>query len=155
MEDHELISARFVNDEKDTIEILWKSPKDEIRPEYIEVKDGSPQYEELLKLVSLDEIHEMTFKWIKDQREEFEKTVMKIAEEEGLVQQKEKVDHVDLILQLLTTKEVDKEMLFKLKLALFELDAIKKSKKRSFKTDLRKAENITKTIAAYSKFIEE
>ena len=154
MEDHELISARFVNNEKDTIEILWKSPKDEIRSEYIEVKDGSPQYEELLKLVSLDEIHEMTFKWIKDQREEFEKTVMQIAEEEGLVQQKEKVDHVDLILQLLTTKEVDKEMLFKLKLALFELDAIKKSKKRSFKTDLRKAENITKTIVAYSKFFE-
>ncbi len=155
MEDHELISARFVNNEKDTIEILWKSPKDEIRSEYIEVKDGSPQYEELLKLVSLDEIHEMTFKWIKDQREEFEKTVMQIAEEEGLVQQKEKVDHVDLILQLLTTKEVDKEMLFKLKLALFELDVVKKNKKRTMKTDLRKAENITKTIAAYSKFIEE
>ena len=155
MEDHELISARFTNNEKDTVEVLWKNSKDQIRPEYIEVKDGSQQWEELLKLISIDEIHEMTFKFIKDQRKEFETAVMRIAEEEGLVEQKEKVDHVDLIIQLLTTEEVDKEMLFKLKLSLFELDVVKESKKRTMKTDLRKAENIIKTIAAYSKFIEE
>ena len=46
-----------------------------------------------------------------------------------------------------------KEQLFKLKLKLFEEDVVKSSKKRTAKTDLRKAETPVEAIAAYAKFL--
>ena len=47
-----------------------------------------------------------------------------------------------------------KEQLFKLKLKMFEQDAVKNSKARTKKTTIRKAETPVEAIAAYASFIK-
>jgi hypothetical protein len=145
------VSARYIDEAKENIEILLKDG-DIIRPHIIEAKDNAPEFEELLKIISLDEIHELTYKSIKDGRKAFEDMVMKIAEAEGLVEATRKTDEVQLIIDIITTEIVDKEKLFKLKLSLFEMEKVKNSKARANKTALRKAETFVETMVAYSKF---
>tara|TARA_B110000240_G_C13151984_1_gene305675 strand:+ start:44 stop:502 length:459 start_codon:yes stop_codon:yes gene_type:complete len=145
------VSARYIDEAKENIEILLKDG-DITRPHIIEAKDNAPEFEELLKIISLDEIHELTYKSIKDGRKAFEDMVMKIAEAEGLVEATRKTDEVQLIIDIITTEIVDKEKLFKLKLSLFEMEKVKNSKARANKTALRKAETFVETMVAYSKF---
>ena len=59
----------------------------------------------------------------------------------------------DLIFNFDGNDNEQKEQLFKLKLKLFEIDAVKSSKKRTAKADLRKAETPVEAIAAYAKFL--
>ena len=47
------------------------------------------QWEELKKVTNIDFIHESTYQKKQDERREFEKTVMRIAEKDGLILQTE------------------------------------------------------------------
>jgi len=152
MLDFKFITAHFINNEKTTVESEWMDSDELIHIDVTEVEEGNLAWEEILKHITVDEIHELTYKNIKDQRAEFEATVMKIAEAEGLIEATKKTDEVQLIIDIITTDVIDKEKLFKLKLSLFEMEQVKNSKARVDKTALRKAETFVETIAAYSKF---
>ena len=152
MLDFKFITAHFINNEKTTVESEWMDSDELIHIDVTEVEEGNLAWEEILKHITVDEIHELTYKNIKDQRAEFEATVMKIAEAEGLIEATKKTDEVQLIIDIITTDVIDKEKLFKLKLSLFEMEQVKNSKARADKTALRKAETFVETIAAYSKF---
>ena len=142
---HEFVRAYFSNNERTTVESFWTDGKVE-RVEYIEAKQGDPNWDNLLTHIDIDALHEATYKHIKEQNEAFEDSVIKIAKERGILQDyQDKTVVNELLLKMLFEQDDSsdsKNTLFVFKLKLFELDFIKNYKKRKLKSDLRKAESI-------------
>lgn len=142
-EQHEFISARFSDNERKTIEVLWVDPETkEIVEEYIQVRLGDAAYDHLLKFISIEEIHEATKVYLKEQTQQFRDTIKKIAEDDGLLALENNDDTlIDKFNNLLfSEKETNKEYVFQIKLKAFELDFVKECKNRTIKSKLRKAE---------------
>ena len=146
---HKFVRAHFSNNERTIVESFWTDGKDE-RVEYIEAKEGDHNWENLLTHISLDDLHDSTFKYIKETQKAFENQAIQIAKDQGILQNfQDKTLINETIINSLFTKDDDgdsKNNLFVFKLKLFELDFVKECKKRKLKSDLRKAENIRQAI---------
>jgi hypothetical protein len=146
-----LITAYFIDVKKENIEMVLKS--EDQKNTYVEVTpfdENNEQYKILTKIISLDQIHEITYKRIKEERRLFEKQMIDIAKKEGLILENNKIDtkFFNLLVKIIfEEKSEDKEELFTLKIALFELDKIKNSKNTELKTKLRKAQTIYDTLS--------
>ena len=109
-------------------------------------------WEKILKHMSIDELHESTYKYIKRLEEDYKTQVMVFAKERGMLLDLDAAngDAIKGLLQVIFEPFEDekqaKETLFAFKLALFEFDAIKDSQERELKTALRKAESITASL---------
>ena len=152
---HEFVRAHFSNNERTIVESVWTDGKVE-RVEYIEAKEGDPNFENLLTHIDIDALHEATYKHIREQHEAFEDTVITLAKDRGLIYDFNE-QHTDVhkaLVQFLFNEfdaERDKEKLFLYKLQLFETDAIKKSKDTKKKKELRQAKTIKEaTLIALS-----
>lgn len=154
MEHWELISARFTNSEKTTIEAVYNDKSDDNNPFafIIEAKEDDVNYQNLLKDISEDQLHENTYKYIIEERKTFEEAVLTIAKKEGMIEDTRKQDDLEVLMRCIKLHGNDKEFLFKLKLAVFELDEIKENTDRSLKSQLRKAETVAGVLEAFSKF---
>lgn len=144
--EHDFVRAHFTNDERTTVESFWTDGNVE-RVEYIEAKDGDVSWENLLTHIDIDDLHEATYKHIKEQNEHFEDSVIKIAKERGLIYDfdEQNTDVYKAFVQVLFSDfdpEKDKEKLFLYKLQLFEVDHVKKSKNSAKKKELRQAKSI-------------
>lgn len=146
---HKFVRAHFSNNERTIVESFWTDGKDE-RVEYIEAKEGDHNWENLLTHISLDDLHEATYKHIKNTQKAFENQVIQIAKDQGILQDfQDKTLINETIINSLFGKDDDgdsKNNLFVFKLKLFELDFVKECKKRKLKSDLRKAKNIRQAI---------
>ena len=146
---HKFVRAHFSNNERTIVESFWTDGKDE-RVEYIEAKEGDHNWENLLTHISLDDLHEATYKHIKNTQKAFENQAIQIAKDQGILQDfQDKTLINETIINSLFGKDDDgdsKNTLFVFKLKLFELDFVKECKKRKLKSDLRKAENIRQAI---------
>ncbi len=146
---HKFVRAHFSNNERTIVESFWTDGKDE-RVEYIEAKEGDHNWENLLTHISLDDLHDSTFKYIKETQKAFENQAIQIAKDQGILQNfQDKTLINETIINSLFGKDDDgdsKNNLFVFKLKLFELDFVKECKKRKLKSDLRKAENIRQAI---------
>ena len=143
---HEFIRAHFSNNERTTVESFWTDGKVE-RVEYIEAKEGDPNWENLLTHIDIDTLHEATYQHIKEQNAVFEDSVVKLAKERGLLYGIDELstDTYKVLSHILFKEfdeEQDKEKLFLYKLQLFEVPAIKKSKSSAKKKKLRQAKNM-------------
>ena len=106
--------------------------------------------------MSIDELHENTYKYIKNSQINFENQLLEIGKERGMIVDLN--DDMKSNVCTLVTKflfhpiENDKdgkkfkERLFSFKLAVFENEAIRKSQDRELKAKLRKAESIEEVI---------
>jgi hypothetical protein len=144
-ENHELITARYIESSRKTVEALWQDPDtNEITSEIIAVDKNDASWNYLLDFISVENIHQNTKAHLKEQREGFITLVKDIAKEEGLLISKSKESQsmfFNEFNEYLFNAEQDKEFLFKLKLAAFELDFVKEYNGRKLKADLRKADN--------------
>ena len=143
---HEFVRAHFSNNDRTTVESFW-TDGDVERVEYIEAKEGDPNWENLLTHIDIDDLHEATYKHIREQNEVFEDSIIKIGKERGLLYDINEIDTdvYKVLAQCLFgpfDEEKDKEKLFLYKLQLFELDAIKKTKSKIKKKNLRQAKSI-------------
>ena len=159
---HDFLTAHFCNNERTTVESYWVTPDGlQTRVEYIEAKEGDPNWENLLTHIDIDALHEATYKQIRAQNEAFKEDVIKIAKERGLIHDLTNLNEVDtmnLIVQFIFGEfnaEKDKEKLFMFKLKLFEVPKIKASKNREVKAKMRKAENLLDAIKAAIEILEE
>ena len=147
-EQHEFLSANFIDDARTTVSALWVDPETkEIAEEVVEAKEGDAAWEYLLKHITIDELHEATWEEINNQKQIFADTVMQIAKDQGMVYDIDSVntEMYKIIASSLFApfdEEVDKEKLFFYKLQLFELDAIKNVTNRSLKSKLRKSTSL-------------
>ena len=151
MQGHTLLNARFLNSDRTTILAEWQDDSDEtiIRNQYMEAKDNNVQYKELLDHTTIDDIYEYTVNYERQYRKGYEKFVLDLAQQEGLIYNGDLNPefYQDMANFLFSDKgEEEKERLFLFKLKLFELDFIKNCKTRQLKSKLRKAENVREAL---------
>lgn len=158
--------AEFVNNDRTVCKIYWNNPEGHGNPDKeldhftvnLEDKtsDGKehPYITKLFELTTLDEMHENTWNRVKNEQKMWREYAIKIAKEDGLIidpvayydsdTQSAKLDtkFFGQTLQLVFNdfdEDKQKEDLFIVKLAAFELDMVKSSSDRERKTKLRKA----------------
>jgi len=148
-EQHEFLSARFTDNPRTTIEVLWVDPETkEISDEIIEAKVGDDAYEYLLRFIEIEDIHDATKDFFREQKAEMREIAKKIAEEENLIFADEVKEYsaaytrMNEFLFYPENTQVQKDFLFNLKLSSFELDFVKSYKGRKLKSELRKAATV-------------
>ena len=139
-----LIGAYFIDNDRKNIEVLTTSEdKKQIIPTILPFDENNPTFKELTSVITVDDLHENTYQKKKDEQKIFESKVMEIAKRDGLLVDDTKIDSGSF--QKLVTSifnEPDNEdHLFALKLALFELTAIRDSKNDELKKKLRQSKN--------------
>lgn len=139
-------TAHFTDDARTVIEVYWE--KDGvIRTENVLAKKGDVRYEELMTHVNIDQLHDNTYKNIRANDEMYQEDVIRIAKERGLIYDVNTINsniYKALVEALLAPFDPakDKEKLFMTKLQIFEVDAIKKSKNKELKKELRKSKTV-------------
>ena len=150
------ITAYFIDNDRTQIEVLCTKPdKKSVFSSIVPYKDGDDQWEALKTVINIDQLHESTYQKKKDERREFEKTVMKIAEKDGLIFEfsNKKLDtkFYPKILSAMLEDVDNTDHVFALKLACFENKTISESSDNEGKKKLRQAKtklDVLKTAIA-------
>ena len=153
VENHKFITAYFTNNERTVVESLWSN--DELgtnRTFELTAEEDNPHWIELLKHITIDELHERTYKFIRERNRDYEEEIIRIAKERGLIYDINDIDsQLYEVLAKILFKEYnpkkDKEKLFMFKLQLFELDFVKQCTDNDLKRNLRKSENFIDAIS--------
>lgn len=148
--------AEFTNEERTHVRVYYNRT-DGGRGEFDFVYDEDHKYtQKLLELTDLDTMHELTYKRIKQEERYFKEFAVRVGKEQGLLidpvayydseTQSSKVDTKFYSYGLkLFFEDFDetsqKEDLFIVKLAAFELDLVKNCNNREIKSKIRKAKN--------------
>lgn len=152
------INAYFVDNERTQIAILSTDPEEgkKVIETVIEYDMEHPFCQALFTIVDLDGLHESTYQRNLQERKMFEEMVLRIARKDGIIVETNKVDSKFfnmMVESIFNHKEDDKETIFALKIALFELDFIKESKNNELKSKLRKSKTVYETmVVAFEMF---
>jgi len=147
---YEFLTAHFSNNERTVATVYWGN-KDETIEEIVKAEEKSPAWQRLLDHMDIDTLHEATYKHIRDQVEAYEDEVIRVAKEKGLIYDVDALNtevykmFAQVIFGAFNIKD-DKEKLFALKLELFEIPQIRRSRNREMKAELRKAKNFVETV---------
>ena len=156
IENLEIHTAHFINNERTEIEVLFLSEKSTndnlvMIPYSIEAKEGDADYEWLISKIDIDQIHENTFNKFRRENEQYRENIIATGKEMGLIFDNNGVNSnlyealVDTLFEPFIEKDM-KEKLFVMKLKLFEVEAIKSSKNRELKAKLRKSKDFLSAI---------
>jgi len=156
IENLEIHTAHFINNERTEIEVLFLSEKSTndnlvMIPYSIEAKEGDADYEWLISKIDIDQIHENTFNKFRRENEQYRENIIATGKEMGLIFDNNGVNSnlyealVDTLFEPFVEKDM-KEKLFVMKLKLFEVEAIKSSKDRELKAKLRKSKDFLSAI---------
>lgn len=160
--------ARFIDEDRQNIEVMHiiDNPENvhgrEAKLHVLPVDENDDQFKALLEHFTHDDIMEMTYSYNQNAERAFEEQAIAIAQKTGVLNMMDiEVVSEDFINKFVDVMFVDKipeneekEVLFKTKLRLFELEMVKNSKNRELKSKLRKAKSL-KEIFAYMFEIEE
>ena len=153
------LTAYFIDNERKTIEVeTTTEDKKSVFTTIIPYEENNPQYQALTKYMNIDQLHESTYQRNKFAQEEFEKTVIKIAEKQGLVFEFEnkKLDtkFYPKILSALFEDVNNVDHIFALKLALFENKDVSQSSNDEGKKKLRQAKTKLEVLKTAIEIIE-
>ena len=148
------ITANFIDNERKTIEVLLKSDDGTaVNPYILEYNVNNTICQELLKLCSLDQLHENTYSKKQEERKVFVNQVKTIAQKEGLIKhiiEEVNPKFIELMMDfLLSNKKEHIDRLFNFKIYLFEQDLVKESSEQ-VKSKIRKAKT---PMEAFREFI--
>jgi hypothetical protein len=126
----------------------------------VTVSESDPRFLALLEEFSYESLDQCTRQKNESDRQTFRDAFHRYATENNLyghgsdssTNSEEKQGSLDLLFDFDPENMEHKETLFKLKLKMFEQKEVKSSKKRTPKTDIRKAETPIEAIKAYCKF---
>ena len=138
------ITASFIDNERKNIEVLLRDEKNEkVISHIVEYDEKYPVCQELLKIITLDDLHENTYQKKKKEKKAVEEMVVKIAKRDGLVFDEHRLDtkFYPTIVKAMFEETENEDHLFALKLALFELEKIRNSKDNEGKKKLRQSKN--------------
>lgn len=152
------ISATFANGQKNVILAIWKdSTTEQLQEVAIQTNLEDRLYTQLLEAFTVDEISTMTDQRNAAHKAAFEEMVMKMARDHGLVYdataaaQKDRlsIDHI------FNPPEGDagSDLLFDIKLKIFDLPQVVDSKDAELKAELRKATTPLQAFYVAGKFL--
>ena len=154
-----IVEAYYSSPELDNVAIMW-SDGEKNREYYVVVDEEDDQFQALLKEWSYESLDECTRSRNEQHRQEFRDAFHRYATERNMYGHgdgegfEERQASLDIIFDFDPEEPEHKEQLFKLKLKMFEQDAVKNSKARTKKTAIRKAETPVEALAAYASFIK-
>ncbi len=154
------ITAHYIDNERKTIEVILKDEEEtKVYPYILEYNPDNPICKELLKVCSLDELHENTWEKKKVERKDFESMVKRVAQKDGLLKKIiESVDSEFMTLMmdfLLSGKQEHIDRLFNFKIFLFEKDIVKTCKDEDLKTAIRKSKTPLEALKIFIQIWEE
>ena len=144
-----LIGAYFIDNDRKNIEVLTTSEdKKQIIPTIMPFDENNPSFKELTSVRTVHDLHENTYQKKKDEQKIFEQKVMEIAKKDGLLVDDTKIDSTSYnkITKAIFEQGENEDQLFALKLALFELPAIRDSKDDELKKKLRQSKSKIDTL---------
>ncbi len=151
-----LISAYFIDNERQNIEVITRSEDGKKAiPMIFPFDENNHMFKELMAIITLDKLHEDTYQKKKEEKKAFEEMTMRIAKKNGLVFDEQKLDtkfYPSLVKAIFEDKE-NEDHLFALKLAIFELPAVRDSKDEQKKKELRQSTNKIDVIKIASDII--
>ena len=150
--DDKFITAYFCDNDREQIEIITKAEDEKtIVSTIIPFDKSHPWCELLFTYVTLDQLHENTWNRIQEERDNFKKMVWDVAKEDGILQEvgKKNAEDVFNIINdfIFNFNEEKTEQLFAFKLALFELDKVKKGNNEA-KSAIRKSKSPQEALMA-------
>ena len=153
------IEATFIDTERKNIEVLTKSDDGIITPTIIPFNEENQIFKELMKVTTLDKMHEDTHNKKKVEGEAFKQIALKFAKESGLIAtlavEENREDYFSSILDGITKKQTDEDHLFAFKISAFEnLKKIKESDDVEGKKKIRQAKNKIELFRAIFNMIE-
>jgi hypothetical protein len=90
---HKVITARFTDQARSVLEVTLKEDDtDKIISYNVTAHENDKNYAELLKTVSLDEIHENTFKYIRSTQRDLKRIAITVAKRNGWITQNVDID---------------------------------------------------------------
>ena len=154
------ITAYFIDNERKNIEVLLKSDDGTaVNPHILEYDVSNPNCQELLKFISLDQLHENTYTKKQEERKVFVNQIKKIAQKEGLIKdiiEEVNPKFIELMMDfLLSNKKEHIDRLFNFKIYLFEQDIVKNCKDQSLKSAIRKSKTPLEALKIYIKLWED
>ena len=161
-----IVEAYYSNPELDTVAILW-TDGEKNREYYVNVDENDDQFNALLAEFSYESIDECTRNRNEQTRQEFRDAFHQYATENNLYQhgnpdgperielsEEEKQAGLGIIFEYNNENPEHKEGLFKLKLRMFEQEAVQKSKAKTKKAAVRKSTTPLEAIVAYASFVK-
>jgi hypothetical protein len=147
------ITASFIDNERKNIEVLLRDDKNEkLISHIIQYDTNHPSCQELLKIITLDDLHENTHSKVNEQKKDFEQMAMRVAKKMGMKLDDENLKitpkFFPIIVQAIFEDEENEDHLFALKLALFEVEKIRDSKDSELKKKLRQAKTKVEVLRA-------
>ena len=145
------LTAHFIDNERQNIEIQATSEdKKKVYTYVIPFDENRDEYKALMTMITLDQLHEYTYQRVKNERRLFEEQVIRIAQKDGLIMDSERIDtkFYPTLVNSLFEEQDNADHVFALKLALFELDAIKNSENEEAKKELRKSKDKLDILSA-------
>lgn len=155
-----VITARFINDGHTTIEVLHTIKGDEKAHAYIlEYDKDSTDYQDLEKAGwDLERIQEETAGYKRAASLQHD-TAVAAAAQEWLKENPTTIENIvnvavtDIIGSIIDKNE-DEDTVFKAKLAVMELDDVKKSKDTKLKQEIRKAKTLIEVVSYLQKVMK-
>ena len=157
LKDH-FIDAYFIDNERENIEILTSNEdKKQVFSTIIPFNEEHSEYKALMTIMSLDELHENTYKHKKEEKRLFDEHVINIAKKDGLVFDEYKLDtkFYPTLVSAILKDQKDEDHLFALKLALFENETINSSDNAELKAEIRKGKSKIEVLQAALKLFSE
>ena len=157
LKDH-FIDAYFIDNERQNIEILATTEdKKKVFPTIIPFDEANDMFKALKSVMSVDELHENTYKKKKEERKLFEEQLVRIAKKDGLVFDELKIDtkFFPTLINAIVDNGDNEDHLFALKLALFEVDEIRDSDNNELKAKVRKGKTKVEVLLNALKIISE
>jgi hypothetical protein len=160
-----IITARFIDNDHITIEVLHTIKGDEKAHVYIlEYDKDSEDFQALEKAGwDLERITEETMGYKREASRIHDKAIEAAAQEWLVqnppdviietIQEIENIKVVDIVNSILELNE-DEDTIFKSKLAIMELDIVKNSKETNVKQEIRKAKTLIEVISNLKKFMK-
>ncbi len=152
-----VVSARFINEEHTTIEVLHTIDSDDnLRPYIFEYDKDCPNIQALAKAGwDLESITEETVGYKKEASRLYNEEINAAAREMNKTNKPEVFVDTPIpvtdIIGTIISKNEDEDGLFKAKLAVMELDSVKGSKATKVKQDIRKAKSLIELISHMNK----
>ena len=134
------VSATFIDQDRKNLEVLLNMDHTDastLTPHIIEASEEQQDFKDLLKLTTMDQIHEETWAVKKAESEAFVEMAKQVMADSGVLEQETSLSKTKLfptIVENIFTNMENEDHLFALKLALFELQEIRESDNIEAKT---------------------
>ena len=147
-----VISAKFINEEHTTIEVLHTSKDDKnVRPYVLEYDKDSADFKALAKAGwDLEAVTDATAEYKREASSMWNNAINEAAVEMNKTNKPVTIANDEVMNKVLELNE-DEDTLFKAKLTIMELDIVKKSKKTKSKQEIRKAKSLIEVISILNK----